>query len=97
MLVHYPLRKGVATRNAHLKIARKGQQGGYSGTQSRPYLWKTRTPAMFACETGAANAIRRAKRWLRNQSRGPLDIPPRHIFRRAELAAFQFGDSVKNA
>ncbi|MBI1316391.1 hypothetical protein GC167_05965 [bacterium] len=53
-------------------------------------------PAMLNTRADGERAIRRAKRWLRNQSTGPEHIPPRHIFKNAELAAFQFGDDITN-
>lgn len=50
----------------------------------------------YATEADAKRAIVRAKRWIRNQSKGPLHAPPNHIYFNAELAAAQFGDSVAN-
>ena len=50
--------------------------------------------ALFNTEADAVRAVRRAKRWLRNQSKGPGHIPPRHIFVNAEMAVAQFGDGV---
>lgn len=51
-------------------------------------------PALFNTREDAERAIRRAKRWINNQSKGPHDVPPAHILRNAELAAFQFGDDI---
>lgn len=51
-------------------------------------------PAMFNTREDGERAIRRAKRWLKHQSRGSEDVPPRHIFQNAELAAFQFPELV---
>lgn len=56
-------------------------------THQRPWIV---TGALFNTEADARRAIKRAKRWLKYQSRGPADVPPRHIFANAELAAFQF-------
>lgn len=50
--------------------------------------------APFNTREDGERAIRRAKRWLRNQSKGPLQVPPRHIFVNAELAVAQFGDDI---
>lgn len=52
--------------------------------------------APYNTEADAARAILRAKRWLRNQSTGPLHVPPSHIYRNAELAVAQFGDDIAN-
>lgn len=53
-----------------------------------------RAHAPFNTEADAVRAVRRAKRWLRNQSKGPEHIPPRHIFVNAELAVAQYGEGV---
>lgn len=65
------------------------------GVKSNKYPMGARGKfAPFNSEADAGRAVTRAKRWLKNKSKGPLDRPPSHIYQNAELAVAQFGDDI---
>lgn len=66
------------------------------GRKSNRYPWGGGRRARFNTEADAARAVRRAKRWLRNQSTGPEQVPPAHIYANAEHAVAQYGDGIAN-
>jgi hypothetical protein len=100
---------GAAPINAVVHHQRRGvksdrmfqQLGYYSGKKTRRYVPSqvagyvpTATFAPFNSEADARRAIVRGKRWLRNQSKGPLHVPPSHIYANAEHAVAQFGKHI---